>query len=86
MEGVGHPNVMDVNSDGEDKFNDVEEITDEMMGSVDEINLADIRVEPQVQIEVPDKRKQPSPRERRRTRSMAAAAKKTPRKERWILL
>ena len=63
MEGVDHPNVMDVNSDGEDEFNDTEEITDEMIGSVDEINLPDIRVEPEVQIKVPDKRKQPSPRE-----------------------
>ena len=83
MEGVGHPIVPDTNNDGEDEFNDAEEIMDEMMDADKEINS--IR-EPEIQIEVTEKRKQPSLRDRRRTRSMAAAAKKTPRKERLILL
>ena len=53
-----------------------------MMDTDKEINSI---TEPDIQIETPEKRKQPSPRDRR-IRSMAAAAKKTPRKERWILL
>ena len=82
-EGVSHPIGTNINSDGEDEFNDAEEITDETMNADEEINSV---VEPEIQIEATEKRKQPSPRDRRRTRSMAAAAKKTPRKERWILL
>ena len=89
LEGVGHPIVADADSDdGEDKLNDTEEITDEMLGPDDEINLPDIREEtnlPEAQIEVPERRKQPSLIERRRTRCMTAAAKRTERKEQWML-
>ena len=74
-EGVGHP--IGANDDEEINLRaepEIPEILEEP--EIPEIN------EP----EIPEKKKQLSPRDRRRTRSMAAAAKrKTPRKERWIL-